>query len=190
MRMFMSASFLALLSSLASGAVIGEWDFNLYDGDAHRIKASTGQGVVILGEEWTEKALSNPKGSAMNAGNDRDAGQCLGLTGQGANGQFLEIKLPTSGAGPLEMDLAMRRSGTGYTTVNVFASHNGGDTFRKITSWSPVEKWAKYEARLDSGSGSDLVLRLVVDGATSSRGGIRLDNLVIQTAAGSAPQSE
>ena len=190
MRMFMTASFFTLFTSLASGAVIGEWDFNLYDGDAHRIKASAGQGAVLLDESWAKTALSNPKGSSMNASNDRDAGQCLGLTGKAANGQFVEIKVPSGGDQPLEMSLAMRRSGTGFTTMDVLMSDDGGASFKKISSWSPQEKWARYEARVPAGRGSDLLLRLVVDGATSSRGGVRLDNLVIGTAGGSTSGSE
>ena len=190
MRMFMTASFFTLFTSLASGAVVGEWDFNLYDGDAHRIKATVGQGELVLGDQWTATTLSNPKGSSMNASNDRDAGQCLGLTGKAANGQFVEIKVPSGGDQPLEMSLAMRRSGTGFTKVDVLVSENEGASFRKISSWSPQEKWATYEARVPAGGGSELLLRLVVDGATSSRGGVRLDNLVIGTAGGSTSGSE
>ena len=190
MRMFMSASFLTLLTSLASGAVIGEWDFNLYDGDANRIKASEGRGLVILGDSWADTALSNPKGSSMNASNDRDAGQSLGLTGEAANGQHLEIQVPAVSGQPLEMSLAMRRSGTGFTKVDVLVSELGVGEFRKITTWSPVEKWGGFQARIPRVRGSNVILRLVLDGATSSRGGVRLDNLVVSTGERSTPEFE
>ena len=177
-----------LLASAAHAAPVAEWTFNEYDGDARRIPAASGGGEIVMTESWGEASLSSPKGSKLNAPGEADAGSALGLSGQARNGDFLDIRIPPVGSTPMTLSAAVRRSGTGFTSVVISVSSDEGKTFKKIKTWKPGTSWAIQEATLPAtGSAGTRLVRITVDGASSARGGIRIDNLVVVDSVPSTP---
>ncbi|MBG84735.1 MAG: hypothetical protein CMJ40_09335 [Phycisphaerae bacterium] len=156
------------------------WDFNQYDGDARRIKADSGEGDLVLGEDWNERSVSNPSGTKLNMTEPETAGMALSLSGMARNGKQFELFLPVEACGGTKVSAAVRRSGTGFSTLRMAISVDGGKTFREGPVWSIGETWAVHSADLPLAEpSSQLILRFEVDGASSSRGTILLDNLKI-----------
>ena len=159
---------------------LANWDFNQYDGDARRIKAADGEGSLVLGDDWTEQSISSPAGSKLNALESEDAGSALSLAGMARNGKQFELFLPMDACGGTTVSAAVRRSGTGFSTLRLALSVDGGKTFRDGPVWSIGETWAIHSAELVlTESPSQLIIRFEVDGASSSRGTLLLDNLQI-----------
>lgn len=183
MRSFVSiaaTAFITFLAGHTQAAVVTAWDFNTYDGDAHQIKATFGGGTIQIPTDWSDAGLSNPSGSGLNGHEDQEAGVALGLAGLARNGQHLDILVPVTSNKPLAISTAMRRSKTGFTSVVLTVSTDGGQSFKKVATWKPTEKWSIQSATLPSSEGSKRVLvRMTFDGASGSRGGIRLDNLEV-----------
>jgi len=156
------------------------WDFNHFDGDARRIKAAGGEAAIVLDEAWTDQSIANPAGSRLNAVGSEEAGRALSLAGMARNGRRFELFLPMEGAVETRVSAAVRRSGTGFTTLRLAVSTDGGKTFTDNSLWSIGETWAIHKTDLTpSEPSSQLILRFEVDGASSSRGTLLLDNLRI-----------
>ena len=165
----------------AHGSTSTNWDFNQYDGDVRRIKSSDGQGSLVLGEDWNEVSLSNPAGSKLNAVDATDSGKALSLSGMARNGKGFELFLPLENCGSAKVSAAVRRSGTGFATLRMALSLDGGKTFQDGPVWSIGETWAIHSSDLAMpASPSQLILRFELDGASSSRGTLLLDNLLIK----------
>lgn len=170
------------------GASVTGWDFNQYDGDVRRINASDGQGSLVIEEDWNAMSLSNPAGSKLNAVESRDAGKALSLSGMARNGKSFELFVPLESCPGAQVSAAVRRSGTGFGTLRLTWSQDGGKTFQDGPTWSIGETWAIHSADLAmKGTPSQLIIRFELDGASSSRGTLLVDNLQIRCL---RPQSE
>ena len=170
-----------LVSLPAEASTLASWDFNRYDGDARRIEPAHGSGTLVLGEDWTESSLSNPGGSTLNTDDTTGSGKALSMSGMIRNGKFFEVFLPVEDCADPKVTAAIRRSATGFSTVRLSVSVDGGQSFQEGPSWSIGETWAIHSATLAAQlESSQLILRFEVDGAASSRGTILLDNLEIR----------
>ena len=176
------AMFVSMAGSLSvQASAVTSWDFNQYDGDARRIEATDGQSTLVLGDYWNESSLSSPAGSRLNAVESSTAGKALSLSGMVRNGKYFELFLPFQGGVEAKVSAVLRRSGTGFDTLRMSISFDGGKTFVDAAIWSIGETWAIHSSDLPiSGSPSQLILRFEVDGASSSRGTLLLDNLQVQ----------
>ncbi|MDG2423196.1 MAG: hypothetical protein P8M22_04385 [Phycisphaerales bacterium] len=176
---FLCANVMLIGTSLQASPVAC-WNFDEFDGNSNRMKASHGNGMVVIGDAWTESAISSPGGTNLNAIDEQPAGNAMGLSGMARNGRFFEVTIPGAGSGELHVSSATRRSGSGYTAVILSASVDGGNSFQEIDAWAPAEKWTVHSTSLPTAvSGENLIIRFTLDGATAARGNIRFDNLVI-----------
>lgn len=164
----------------ARAATVASWTFDQFDGQQRQIESDQGSGLITLAEAWVEAGLSNPKGTVVNSPNEVPEGSAMGLSGMARNGQFFELSLPKSGHGDLHVSAALRRSASGYTAVIISRSIDGGKTFEDLEAWAPTGTWSRHA--LDLGqvpSEGRTILRFTMDGATSARGTIAFDNLIV-----------
>ena len=169
------------VSLTTHGAVLSHWDFNTFDGDQLKIPATAGSGQLTLAPGWTTETISNPKGTVRARVASAPAGTALSLIGEAGNGQWLQLTLPdTTASNARSLRMALRRSGTGFTTLNVSWSRDGGKTFVASPPCRVTERWGQHAVSWPpSDSKGPLMLRLQVDGATGARGALHLDNLAI-----------
>lgn len=171
----------------AQGEIVNAWHFNdIYAGQSV-IASNWGDSLI------TTDTLGVPvepfTGTLLNAEQDAVAGQALGIRGAAANGSWFEVELQTDAilqkAGPLELSFAYRASTTGFNENAI--------EWLVDDIWTPLAYFGKtgdwelatctippaqlgYTDWPDAPAG-EVHLRIRLDGASSSSGTIRFDNM-------------
>jgi hypothetical protein len=157
----------------------------------------------------SQTGITSVPGTSMNShlppppihGSDAPPGQGLGLQGgvggNNNNGRFLEFGTSTVGFHFIKLDWAMATSATGFNTLLVQASADGGATYGNFGNFSlgnslPYGTYAVDLSRIFLlYNNPDVRFRFVFSGATSNLGDVRIDNLQIHAIGGpSAPAPE
>ncbi len=164
--------------------IISYWNFNSYDGDANNIAADTGAGVIDIDGTWTATDLNNFSGSTINTLGGDPAGSSLSLVGQGNNGNGFDIAIDTTSFENLELSFATRRSTTGFDSNTVLYSSDGGTNFLQLGgAFVPGGSFGletfDFSAISSLNNNADVVLRIVLNGATTGSGNNRFDNIQI-----------
>lgn len=172
----------------ASGDLLAGWSFNgLSTPVASSIAADHGAGTLDL-SAFTA-GLSWQAGTDLNAWSGDPAGEGLGVTGTGANGKSAVFTVSSAGYKGLALSMAVRTTGTGHVS-SVVEAWNGagwvlvsGFTLTPST-WSTSSFDLSSKSFLDDGAAT---LRIRFEGATSSQGNFRLDNVKFEGTAVPAP---
>lgn len=173
-------------SPTARADEIAIWNFN--DSD---LTVDHGAGSLIT----TFPAVAFAAGTSVNARLGDPALQALSLVGLANNGQSITFGLSTVGFGDIRVSFATQRTSTGFNS-NQFQYSLDGTTFINFQApFNPAATFALIAFDLSSIPGlnnnPNAAFRIVFNGATSSTGNNRIDNLVAEgTPLDSAPVPE
>jgi len=165
-------------TAAAMGDVVAHWNFNGFLPESGTVPATLGEGTFdfrgVLG------GASSMGGTVLNGLTGTAAGESFAVVGSAYNGRYVQIDFTSSGGPDLALSFATRRSGTGFSNNRVEALLGGAWT--TLANFNPsATDWGVVSvdlaaAGMSPGSAS---LRLVFDGATSSLGSVRIDNLSV-----------
>lgn len=169
----------AWFSAVAAGDILAGWHFNgLAAPVAASVAAEHGSGSLDL-SAFGGSGLSWQAGSDLNAWPGDAAGESLGITGTGANGKSAIFTVATAGYSGLSLSLAARATSTGHLGTVIEALDGGswvavGGFTLVPSTWSVATFDLGALTFLDGG---EAVLRLRMEGASSSQGSFRIDNV-------------
>lgn len=178
----------AFAAGRAEAALVAAWNLNGVDPLQNTvIAASSGSGTLDFGGLGASASVL--QGTVLGAQKGEIAGDSLAAIGTAANGTSMRLDFETTGYQDLVVAFATRRSGTGassnrlecwtgmaWETVLQFSSN--------ATTWELLTVKLGPIAAFGTGYGS---MRFVVDGATSSSGSLRFDNISVTGTATPAP---
>lgn len=194
----------ASLAPKAQAQVLTVYNFN----DANTLGTSTTANIANLfsvdrgtGTLTTNVPAANIvsfTGTIVNADSSDPAGAALALQGGtgaaaggvgGNNGDYLQLATSTAGFSNIVVSFAAQATATGFTS-DVFQYSTDGATFTTFASFAPPTSFGaatgKQTFDLSSITGlndnANAAFRLVLNGATSSGGNIRIDNLLVTAA--------
>lgn len=172
----------------AEADLIASWNFNGIDPALGSVVApSLGSGSLDFGDLGAGASML--LGTTLGAPPGELAGDSLAAIGTGVNGRSIVFEVPTVGYADLALSFATRRSSTGAGANRLEYWSNLG--------WMPLEKFTAstvgWEVQIFSlaslmGVTEEVLrMRIVLDGATSSSGSIRFDNLTVSGSSVPAP---
>ncbi|HKY28497.1 MAG TPA: PEP-CTERM sorting domain-containing protein [Pyrinomonadaceae bacterium] len=123
-------------------------------------------------------------GTTLNARQGDAALQALSLAGIANNGQSITFSVSTVGFGSISVSFATQRTSTGFNS-NQFQYSLDGVTFIDFSApYNPAASFSVVAFDLSGIAGlinnPNATFRIVFNGATSSTGNNRLDNLVVE----------
>lgn len=168
----------AYMGDCANAAIISNWNMNAVDpASSPMAYASTGVGVANLSAFGTNAGTL--LGTTLGGIEGEIAGNALAITGNAANGQAMTFDFDATEYRNLSLSFAVRRSSTGFSSNRVewwdglawttVARFGASTTAWEIQSFD----FSTYDAM----DGRGAYFRIVIDGATSSSGSIRFDNI-------------
>jgi len=175
-------------AATAMGAeVVAHWNFNGFDPAAGSVQATVGMGTIDF--SGFGAGANSYAGTTLNGLSGGTAGESLGLAGMAYNGRYAQLEFETGGASDLALSFATRRSATGFANDRIDAWLDGGwttiATFNpSSTDWGVVSVNLALAGLVREGA---VALRIHFDGATSSSGNVRIDNLTVTGTAVPAP---
>lgn len=178
----------AAINGGADGAVVAAWNMNGVSPLQDTVMAaSTGAGTLDFGGLGaTATAL---QGTVLGAQKGELAGDALAAVGTLANGTSFRLDFETFGYRELTVSFATRRSATG-ASLNRLEYWSGFAWLTAMQFSSNATTWELVSFKFPPGSELEdnyASLRFVVDGATSSSGSLRFDNISISGTAAPAP---
>jgi PEP-CTERM motif-containing protein len=184
-RLGLGLVFLSLVllwpSQSARADEIAIWNFN--DSD---LVVDHGSGTLTTNFNLTN-VLFTLGGTTINARQGDTAGQSLTLQGGTStanNGRVLDLMVSTVGFGNIVISFATQGTGTGFTS-NQFQYSLDGVTFVNFAApYTPPAAFGLVTFDLSSITGvndnPNAAFRIVFNGATTSSGNNRIDNLVVE----------
>ncbi len=174
-----------LASGVAHADLIAYWSFN-----DNNLVVDQGAGSLV-----TNVPASNQSylaGTTLNAPAGVVAGNGLVLQNQINNGRFLDFHVDTSNFEQIKMTFATQRTATGFSSNQFGISSDAGATFQNIGSpHNPPTTYGLVTFDLSANTAinqnPNAILRITLNGATSSTGNTRIDNVQIMGAG--APMS-
>lgn len=154
---------------------IAIWNFN----DSN---LSVDHGIGSLITSFPSFAFAS--GTTLNARQGDAALQALSLAGIANNGQSITFSVSTVGFGSISVSFATQRTSTGFNS-NQFQYSLDGVTFIDFSApYNPAASFSVVAFDLSGIAGlinnPNATFRIVFNGATSSTGNNRLDNLVVE----------
>ena len=120
------------------------------------------------------------------------AGQALNLIGSANNGNYIQFAVSTLGLNPLQLSLATQRSSTGFNSNELLFSVDGGTSFTSVGFFTPSATFGIQTFSLDVlavlQNQPEVVFRILFNGASSTTGTNRIDNLLLTSAAAPVPE--
>lgn len=184
----------ALTASESKADLVAYWNFNSFDpGTDDSLVSDNGVGTLNL-VPW-DGGVNNFAGSSINTLSGDPAGASLSLVGQDGNGSFIEIETTLLGQLDPVITFATRGTGTGFddgtwswsTTGIDFTELPGVNTATQSSSYSLAT--ADFSGIGDLTNAGTAFFRYTLDGATSSSGNNRIDNLQINASAVPEPST-
>lgn len=183
---------LLLVPLQANADEIAVWNFNNSD-----LGISHGSGTLTTNFNLAN-VLFSFGGTSANARFGDPAGQSLTLqggTGVANNGRNLTFSVSTVGFANIVVSFAAQGTSTGFNSNQFQYSSDGGATFTTFGgTFGPGISFSTLTFDLSGISALDnnpnVVFRIIFDGASSSTGNNRLDNLVVEGTASMTPVPE
>lgn len=176
------------MAGSARAAVIAAWNMNGVDPlQSSVFAATTGSGMLDFGGLGATANVL--QGTVLGAQKGEIAGDSLAAIGALANGTSMRLDFSTAGYESLVVSFATRRSATGASS-NRLECWNGLAWETVLTFASNAATWELMSAKiapmpsLETGFAS---MRFVIDGATSSSGSLRFDNISVSGSPVPAP---
>ena len=172
----------------AQAALVASWNLNGIDPlQSTVVGASAGVGTLDFGGLGATASVL--QGTTLGALKGEVAGDALAAIGALANGTSMRLDFATAGYQNLVLNFATRRSATGASSnrlecwtglawETVFSFSSNASTWELLTvKLAPIPAF-------DGGYAS---MRFVIDGATSSSGSLRFDNISVSGTPAPAP---
>lgn len=176
------------MATRAEAAVVASWNLNGIDPLQNTvIGASTGVGTLDFGGLGATASVL--QGTTLGALKGEVAGDSLAAIGTLANGTSLRLDFETSGHQDLVVSFATRRSATGASS-NRLECWTGLAWETVLNFSSNATTWELVSVKLSGlgvSAGGYASMRFVLDGATSSSGSLRFDNISVSGSAVPAP---
>ena len=169
---------MAFLGSPAHGELCAGWNFNEFISGDQTQYSTTGDGVLTIDDR--DSPWGPLQGTALNGWGDWSPGNALGIRGVAANGSTLTIQHPVQSFLSAELTFAMRRSATGFEKIHIdYLTETG---WIKLGNASLGLEWSVARFQIPGAVGvlDHLSLRMTIEGATSSQGTARLDNMLLE----------
>lgn len=189
MRVALAACAAALFAAAgAAASVVAAWNLNGIDPAQNTlVDATAGSGTLdFSGLGATAGVL---QGTTLGALPGELAGESLVAVGTLANQTSFRFDFEATGWENLMLSFATRRSATG-ASMNRVECWNGL-AWETVTSFaSNASAWELVTVKLfaiDASTGGYASVRFVLDGATSSSGSLRFDNIAVTGTAAPAP---
>lgn len=189
MRVALAACAAALFAAAgAAASVVAAWNLNGIDPAQNTVvDATAGSGTLdFSGLGATAGVL---QGTTLGALPGELAGESLVAVGTLANQTSFRFDFEATGWENLMLSFATRRSATG-ASMNRVECWNGL-AWETVTSFaSNASTWELVTVKLsaiDASTGGYASVRFVLDGATSSSGSLRFDNIAVTGTAAPAP---
>jgi hypothetical protein len=185
----MGAAGLWLCACSARADVVASWNFNQLAGSVPpAVSADAGSGAMQL-SDFTG-GLGILAGTDINALVGDAAGQGLTITGSGQNGRSIVVEVRTVDLAGVSVSVAARRSTSGFAVAAVeawdgAAWQRGGSFDASTTQWTVHAFDLSVFEFLNRSETARI--RFKFEGATSSSGNIRLDNLRVEATPVPAP---
>lgn len=137
------------------------------------------EGVGVLSFAGRTGGWSAYQGTLLNGAEGWEAGEALGIRSGMPDGMAILVELEEYSLGTMTLSLAAKRSSTGFTSLVVEVLQPAG--WVELSSQGLGLTWSLIEVpvALDQFDFPVSMLRLSLDGATSSQGTARFDNLRI-----------
>ena len=168
-----------VLESRVVPTMLADWNFN----SSNLALSHVDPGVA--GTPSLATNVGSPSyfmGSAVNAGSGDGAGQAFCPVGTTNNGANLTMAIDTSGYSALSITFATQRTSTGFTG-NAFQYTTDGVNWTPLSTYNPPSAFALQSFDLTSipalNNNVHAGFRIVFNGASSSSGNNRIDNLTI-----------
>jgi hypothetical protein len=170
---------------------IAVWNFNNSD-----LTVSHGAGTLTTNFNLAN-VLFSFGGTTANARLGDAAGQSVTLQGGTSlanNGRNLTFTVSTVGFSDIIVSFAAQATSTGFNNNQLEYSSDGGATFVSFGPFGPGVSFSTLTFDLSAitalNNNSNVVLQIIFDGASSSTGNNRLDNLVVEGTANMAAVPE
>lgn len=174
------------------GAIVAYWNFNnLTIASAETpgsgsvpssIFATQGSGSLIL-DAWSG-TVDDFAGSSTNTLGSDTAGESLSLIaggGMAGNGSSITLELSLAGLVDPVLSYATQGTATGFNSVQLAWSVNGADFYNFDTAYDPTTSYSLQSFDFSSVNSLDgtasAYFQLRFDGATSTSGNNRIDNI-------------
>lgn len=170
------------ISMSVSADVLAYWNFN-----NDNLDVTQGAGTLTTNFEAANVLFFS--GTTLNALNDDPSGSALSLQG-GAdlinNGAWVQFEIDTTGYQDLVLSFATRKTSTGFNNNQVSYSEDGGETWIDFGSpYDPPGGFVDpdsilsfdFSSVMGLNDNSTALFRITLDGATSSAGNNRIDNV-------------
>jgi len=182
---------LLMLPMPAQADEIAAWNFNNSD-----LIISHGAGTLTTNFNLTN-VLFSFGGTGVNARLGDTAGQSLTLQGGTSlanNGRNLTFSVSTVGFTNVVVSFAAQATSTGFNNNQFQYSSDGGATFTTFGAFGPGISFSTLSFDLSAitalNNNPNVVFRIIFDGASSSTGNNRLDNIVVDGTASMTPVPE
>ena len=183
MKKLLIATLFVLASAGGARAdVITFFDFNDSDLVSDRGQAATiTTNFGALGFATGSTAGADPDGAGPEP--PSAAGQALNLVGSANNGNHIQFGVSTLGLVPTQLSFATQRSSTGFNSNELLYSLDGGQSFTSVGFFTPPTAFAlqTFDLALIVAlqNQPEVVFRILLDGASSTTGTNRIDNLLV-----------
>lgn len=194
LRIFFLVAGVALAAaSPCRGELVAYWDFNSFSTADDTIAADAGMGTLDLAV-WNG-GVSSFAGTTLNALGD-SAGSSLTLragAGMNGNGSFIQLQTSLSGFQDPVITFATQGSNEGFN-AGTWAWSVDGSSFMNLEGVNTASTTSYSLATVDFSSvsgltdASDAFFRYTLDGATSTNGNNRIDNLQINATMTAVPE--
>jgi len=176
------------VATRAEAAVVASWNLNGIDPLQNTvIGASTGVGTLDFGGLGATASVL--QGTTLGALKGEVAGDSLAAIGTLANGTSMRLDFETTGYQDLVVSFATRRSATGASS-NRLECWTGLAWETVLNFTSNATTWELVSVKLNAlgiSEGGYATMRFVLDGATSSSGSLRFDNISVSGSSVPAP---
>ncbi|HEX7176810.1 MAG TPA: PEP-CTERM sorting domain-containing protein [Pyrinomonadaceae bacterium] len=140
-------------------------------------------------------------GSTVNADPDgagpelaSTAGQALNLVGSANNGNHIQFGVSTLSLASIQISFAAQRSSTGFNNNELLFSADGGTSFTSAGFFIPAATFGLLAFDLSGFAALDnqaeVIFRIVFNGASSSTGTNRIDNIAVTGTGAAEPVPE
>lgn len=161
---------------------LGRWSFNFSSFENGQMAADSAQfGNPVLSVSGWTGGINNFSGSFFNALPTESSGDSLSLVGQAGNGSFIELSFSMLGFEELTIAFATRGTNTGFDSGQWSFSRDG-EAFVNFGHNTATRNTFYSIATLTThglDGAADARLRYTLNGATSTSGNNRIDNLTL-----------
>jgi hypothetical protein len=172
--------------STVKGDAIAVWNFNdaISGTSGGELEFLVDRGIGTMASDFAVSNIGNASGSALNGDSGDTAGRALLMSGSANNGNSLTWNVDTIGFDSIGISFTVRKTSTGFDDNQFFYRVDSGASWVSFgDSFNPDLSFSLQSFDLSGvpglGNNPNAGFKILFDGASSSRGNNRIDNLVV-----------